>query len=498
MSYGYGMAANNFILGLDLGTSSTKAVVWSADNQPAATGQAAVKTAAPRPGFGEQDAEDWWRSTRKAVRQCLRDVNAERIAAIGISVQRETFVLLDAAHKPVAPAILWYDARGAAALPRLQQRLKPEDYQKATGKQFDITSAVCKAVWLQRHCPDILARTAVFADVMAYLSSRLTGKLTTTYAGADTTGLIDLRRRTWYEPHLRAAGLTPAQMPELVPAGTVLGALQPAAARALGLAAGLPVVAGGGDGHCFAFGAGGGQPDNATLTLGTSACLALPCAKPLRSEFARTLIACAPDQYLLESVVQCGSATVAWFQEDFLPGRATATRYADFEAKCAAVPAGCDGLLVLPHWRGVRTPHNDPDARGVTLGWSDHHTAAHFQRAIMEGVALEISTVLRALVRSKRLSIKQLVVGGGGARSNTWCSILADVTALPVRRPASLEAAALGAALLARQAVGVGGGKPGAEPTRFDPAPANTRLYRRLAGLQQQAYHSTRDISHQL
>ena len=492
-------------IGLDCSTTSAKAVVWTETGEAVAEGRAAIDCSAPKPGYAEQSAEDWVRASGQAIRECVASLCPDAVRALGITCQRETFVLLDGAGAPLRPAILWYDSRATAELDELRGQLDVADYHLVTGKQLDITSAVARMLWLQRHEPHRLEQTRCFADVLGYLSLALTGNLRTVHSGVDTTGLVGLATQDWLPEHLRICGLTAVQMPELVAPCAPLGPLTPRAAADCGLPAGTPVIAAGGDGHCFALAATLCEPGAATLTLGTSAVLGMTLTEPVTGAAFRTLLACAPGRYVLESVIQCGSATLSWADRHFL--QASTHGVADpelAEAAVAKVPPGSAGLLALPYWRGVRVPHNDPLACGVVVGWREVHTFAHFRRAIMEGMAFEFAQLQRMICDATGRQSSCLVVGGGGAQSDTWCQILADVLNLRVVRPETVELSSLGAALCAftahaRQADPYSAVKC-LELGRdvFVPDSGRLRGYTDLAAVYARLYHSTRDICHQL
>jgi xylulokinase len=346
------------------------------------------------------------------------------------------------------------------------------------------------------------------ADVPAYLALRLSGRLATPWSGIDTAGLVDLQRRDWAHPVLEAAGLEPRRLPELVPPATRVGRVTAPASRQTGVPVGTPVVAAGGDGHCFALGAATCHPRAATFTIGTSAVLGLNVERPVLSGACRTLLACSPDQYLLEGVIQCGSATVAWLEDVFAASPGGRTRGREPRGNgpdpAAAVPPGAEGLLVLPHWRGARAPHNDALARGVAVGWTDRHTLAHFRRAILEGVALEMAALLERAAAESATAPEALVLGGGGAANDTWCGIIADVTGLPCLRPDTVELTSLGAALCAlawaqgnASPLGAAGGMT--LPARtFLPAPARQKVYADLRPVFARLYPATRGLSHAL
>jgi xylulokinase len=231
--------------------------------------------------------------------------------------------------------------------------------------------------------------------------------------------------------------------------------------------------------------------------------LGIPARAPIIGDEFRTLIACAPNQYLLESVIQCGSATVAWLHETFLHAAGARVGPAEMDRRCEDIPPGCDGLLVLPHWRGVRVPHNDPDARGVVVGWTDRHTAVHLHRAIMEGIAFEAVSLLERIRKKHGIRVNRLVVGGGGAVSDVWCQVLADVARMPCVRGATVESASLGAGILA---AAHGTGKSLASVARgirerervFEPRPSFDDVYARLRRLHARLYPATKNTCHHL
>jgi xylulokinase len=423
------------------------------------------------------------------------------VSALGITWQRESFVLLDGQDRPLRPAVLWYDSRAAAEVAELQTAIGAESYHRRTGKQLDITSAAAKLLWLKRHESDSIARACRFADVGAYLAHRFTGRWATAAAGADTTGLIALHDHQWLPEYLGYADASHLLFPDLLASTTVCGE-----SRASGLPAGLPVVLAGGDGHCVAAGAAaatGAGSTAATISLGTSAVLGVSADTPVLGSGFRTLIGCVPGTYVLESVVQCGSATLNWFDTTFA-GLLCDRSPADWDATCAEVPPGSHGLLVLPHWRGARVPHNDPRATGLVLGWNDRVTPATFRRAIMEGIALEFAELLDSVAGAAGVSCDTVAVGGGGSRADVWCGILADAFGVPVRRPRSVELSSLGASWCARRAVAIEDEPPlsscwnSSSGDEFTPDRDRVALYAGLREIHRTLYAATARASHAL
>ena len=440
-----------YLLGIDASTQSATACVWTPDGKLVGKGSSPLKVDRPSPGRAEQDPSRWWTSIRKAIRGALDGLDAERIAGVGVAYQRETFSMVDGKGEFVRPGILWLDVRADEEVRELAKLVGRSSYHRQTGKPLDVTSAAARLLWLKKHEPATLKRTARLVDVGGELAYRLTGRYATCSGGTDTCGLVSLSRRRWIERYLALAELTPAQCPDLVEPGEVVGGISAAAAGVTGLAAGTPVVAGGGDGNVFPLGMGVTGPHRLSLTLGTSIVLGFTSPEPVIDPMFRTLI--APDGYLLECVLQSGTYLLRWFVERFgAPGLATE---GDWDREAAGIPAGCEGLVTLPNWWGVRFPENLPDARGATLGWSDHHTPVHFYRSLLEGLAMETRRCVDRL--GSVLPVKRgggISVGSGGARSDEWMRILAGVLNRTVARSTESEATAMGAAMLAGVSVG--------------------------------------------
>ena len=470
-----------YLLGIDSSTQSTKACVWSPSGRLIAKAASNIRVESPRTGWAEQDPNRWWSSTRSAIRKVLRQVGSERIAAIGLAYQRETFALLGRAGEALRPAILWLDVRAEAEVKEVEKLVGREGYHNTTGKPLDVTSALPRLLWLRRHEPESVKGAARWADVGSYLSHRLTGEYRTCVAGTDTCGLIGLKSRDWEGPYLDLAGLGREQLPELVEPGDVIGRIAPGAARQTGLPEGLPVVAAGGDGQVFSVGMNAVAPFSVTLTLGTSIVLGISCADAPVSPLFRTLIS-ASSGYVLECVLQSGTYLLRWFVETCAGSRRRNEAY--WEQKVKDIAPGCEGLMTVPNWWGVRFPESLPDARGATIGWSNHHTFAHFYRSLLEGLAFELSRAVGELERTFPDRLERAIrTGGGGARSEVWIQILADVLNRPMSVNRQDEVTALGAAILAGVGVGIlddvasAAGEMVALKNAREPAPESAQLY---------------------
>ncbi len=456
----------NLILGIDSSTTACKAIVWNTHGVALAEGRATLPLWMPRPAWHEQPAEAWWEACVQALRAALADVDASRVAALGISPQRETFVPVDGAGAPLRPAIVWMDERARDLLPGIAQAYGAERIHRETGKPLAGNLTLGKIAWLREHEPDIFARTAQYLDVAAFLIYKLTGHARTGWGCADPTGLFDMRANRWNADLLAYLGVNEAQMPEACPPGAVLGTVTPEAAALTGLPAGLPVVAGVGDGQAGGLGVGITQPGQAYLTLGTSVVSGTHADVYVTDRAFRTMYSAVPGSYNLETVLLGGAYTIAWFVEkmaDSAHERMSESRITNhelqveeqYDAAIAGIQPGAEGLVLVPYWNSAMNPYWDAAASGIVVGWRGIHTRAHLYRAILEGIAFEQRLHTEGVEAALGQPVESYVAMGGGARSERWLQIIADVTGKPVYRSAVTDAAALGAGILAATGVGL-------------------------------------------
>jgi xylulokinase len=445
----------SYVIGIDSSTTATKAVVWDHEGRAAAEGRAEFALVLPRPGWHEQDAEDWWRSCSAAVTQALESVDGSDVEALCLTHQRETFACLDEQGRPVRPAIVWMDVRATQEVADLGS----DEIHRLTGKPPDTTPALYKLLWLREHEPETLRRTRWVVDVHAFLVHRLTGTWRTTTACADPLGLIDLERADWSDDLLARVGLSREQVPALFAPGEVIGELSAAAAGQLGLPAGLPVVGGAGDGQSAGLGANATQPGQAYLNLGTAVVAGTTSERYAWDRAFRTLIGAVPGTYAMETLLQGGTYTVNWFLDRIAmldaPSLGLGLRDVDLlEAAAARLGPGAEGLLLVPYLASAQTPYWDPAARGVLFGLAGHHGKEHIFRAIMEGIAFEQRLAFEEMEPRLERPIEVLLTTGGGSRSSLWRQIMADVTGKTVVACREAETTSLGAGIQAAAAAG--------------------------------------------
>jgi sugar (pentulose or hexulose) kinase len=494
--------ARHLVIGLDSSTTATKAIAWTPDGRIAGQGRSAIHLASPAPDWYEQDPDDWWRSACLALRELLQQVDPDAVAALAISNQRETFAPLARDGRPVRPAIVWLDQRCAAEVAWLADRVGRETLHRITGKPADIGPVAYRIAWMLRHEEERFRRTSVFTDVHGYLAWRLTGQFKTSWASADPLGLFDMERRTWSPEVLAALDLSPGQLPEAVRPGTVIGAVNRAAADQTSLRPETLVVAGGGDGQAAGLGVnalGGGR---AYLNLGTAVVGGIYSTEYRVGQAWRTMGSCTGEGCYLETSLRAGTFLVDWFALHVCSD-ATDRRLllAQLELEAAAIPVGSDGLLALPYWGAVMTPYWDTQARGCWVGLSGSHRRGHLYRSLLEGIALEQALVTGMIEEATGLAVAEFAAIGGGAASDLWCQIMADATGKPVRRSTTVEASSLGAAICAAVGAGLHASAADAAARMCDaalrdthPHPENRERYAELLGVYRELYPSLRGL----
>jgi xylulokinase len=452
---------DSLILTLDASTTAAKAIAWDAQGRAVADGRESIDLLNPEPDGYEQDPEEWWSASRTAIHEVTRSLGARSadVRAIVVTHQRETIAVTDPGGAPLCPALVWMDSRCRAEVKRAVERLGADRIHAISGKPPCTTPSLYKLMWLLERRPEIRARHPHVLDVHAFIVQRLTGTFATSLASADPTGLVDMANGAWSVALLDLAGIGTDQVPQLFRPGEKVAGLGASAARDLGLGSGVAVIAGAGDGQAAELGAGVAGSGRAYMNLGTAVVSGISTPRYAINRAFRTLYGASPGSYLLETDLKGGTFTVSWLVDRWLlPGRSGET--ADsilrvLEAEAARLPPGSDGLVLLPYWNGVMNPYWDDDATGAVIGWHGAHGPAHLYRAILEGIALEQRLAVDAVERGAGVKIDEMVVMGGGSKSDLFCQIMADALGRRIVRASSHEATSLGAAILGAAALGL-------------------------------------------
>ena len=483
------------LLAIDVGTQSTRAIVFDAAGALLAKAQVNHEPVhhSPQPGWAEQDPELYWQAVVSACQSLwTQSIEPQHIAGLALTTQRATMICSDAEGRPLRPAIGWLDQRECSAPPRLSAKWRIGFALAGATPLIRHAQQQAECNWLAQHEPALWRNTAKFLLLSGWLSHRMTGEFVDSSGSQVGYVPFDYKRQQWAAPSdfkWQAFAIKPNQLPRLVAPGQPMGALTAAAAAALGLPASLPVIAAGADKACEVLGCGAVGSRTAQLSFGTSA--TINTTQPRYVEVQRLLPAypaAMPGAWNTEIQIYRGFWLVSWFKREFAH-RETALALERgvsveslFDALIQSVPAGALGLTLQPYWSpGVRDP--GPEAKGAIIGFGDVHTRAHFYRAILEGLVYGLRAGREQIEKKLGTGIDRLIVGGGGSQSDVAMQITADVFNLVAERPAIYETSALGAAI--NCAVGLGLHpdhvsavaamyKPG---QRFVPNPESVRIY---------------------
>ena len=452
------------LLGIDVGTGGTRAVVVDENGSVVASATADhAPFASPQTGWAEQEPRDWWRATAEAVRGVLSDadISPDEIASVGFSGQMHGAVLLDEYEEVLRPALIWCDQRTEAQGKAITNLIGASRLIELTANPALTNFTLTKLMWVREHEPEIWTRFKYFLLPKDYVRLRLTGDRATDVADASGTLLLDVANRRWSEAMLDAVELNQSCLPSVFESSEITGRVSAEGAAETGLREGTPVVAGSGDQAAGAVGMGIVRPGAVSATIGTSGVVFAATARPALDNGGRVHTFChaIPGRWHVMGVTQAAGLSLRWFRDRFGVAGDGVMSSADrdpYDLLCkeaSGAPPGSDGVLWAPYLMGERTPHLDPGARAAVVGLAANHTRAHIVRAILEGVAFSLRDSL-TIFAEMEVPVDSIRLGGGGARGTLWRQIQADIYGREVEILTAEEGAAYGAALLA--GVGVG------------------------------------------
>ncbi len=496
-------------LGLDLGTSSLKALLVDESGRVVGSGSAEYPVRHPQPGWAEQDPDDWWAAAVAAARQATGWApTGTRVAGIGLSGQMHGTVLLGDQGRPIAPAIIWADGRSWRHVGEVTGRIGAEKLIGIAGSPLAAGFMAATAAWLQQEQASLWFRTRRLLAPKDELRRRLTGEIATDPGEASGSLLLDVRWRSWSPDLLRAARIDEARLPALRPSAAVAGTLTARAAEEMGLPAGVPVATGTGDAPAGLLGAGITDPKTMLLSISTGAQVMIPAEGVSPDPLGRSHTFCSalepgpgsPGWYQMGATLAAGMA-MRWLRDEMLDLRGP-DAWERMTGWAASRPVGANGLLFLPYLVGERSPHMDARLRAAFLGLGDHHGRGDLVRAVMEGATLACLDAF-AVLEEQGAAPERIVIAGGGARSPLWRQIAADAFGMPVHLLATADQAAMGAAVLA--AAAAGGHDPVPTAARWasygpatEPNRARFARYQEVFALYREAHAATRDLSHKL
>jgi xylulokinase len=442
------------LLGIDLGTSSVKVVVFALDGSIKGIGNAEYPILIPFPGYAEQDPEDWWRASVAAVREAIDQAGNPAISSIGLSGQMHGFVPIGANSKPVSPAIIWADQRSADLIPEIESIVGLADLKKC-GTAPAAGFMISTLFWVQKHQPFLLDRFRTLLMPKDYIRLKVTGDLGTDASDASATGIFNVEKRTWADDLIARLNLPRSIFPKTDASTDVVGQVTRDAAAELGLTPGIPVSAGSADQPAQAIGNGLIDPPLGSITIGTGGQAFVPLREPILDPKLRLHTFChAPRErwYLLGAMLSAGMA-LKWFRAILGNERFS---YADLDRLASGVPPGSEGLTFLPYIVGERSPIMDPRARGGFVGLTLGHGPGHMARALLEGVAFAMRQIIETMEECGA-SLPKLVASGNGLGSPLWRHMVADILRRPLfqgQDTYAAERAGVGAAMIG----GIGAG----------------------------------------
>jgi xylulokinase len=494
------------LLGIDIGTSSAKVLACGSDGSVLGRTRVPYGMKLPRPGWAEQDPDDWWRAACTGIGRVLHaaSIDPGQVSAVGLSGQMHGLVPLGRDGSPARDAIIWPDNRSEKECDFYKEIIPEPDAYFLTGLPVVPGIFGPSLLWLQAHEPDAAAASSAFLLPKDYVRLRLTGEIATDETDAGGTLLFDVRRRQWAADLIGALGLDQSALPPVLRSAQPAGRVHAAAARQTGLREGTLVAAGGGDQAMGAVGVGAVRPGVVALSLGTGGQVVTTLEAPVLDPGRRTHLLChaIDDTWLLMGATLTAGLALHWLEGIIgeSPRRDpadTAASYAELITEAGSVPAGADGLIFLPYLAGERTPYMDRLARGCFVGLTLEHGRGNLTRAVLEGVSYSLNQALE-IFGELGVPLRTLIGSGGGTKDGLWMRIQASVSDHPIIISAVEEHAAYGAALTAGLAAGVLGSLEDvtaphhAHSVTVFPDPAEAAVYRRSYSIYRDLYPALR------
>jgi xylulokinase len=454
-----------YLLAHDLGTSGNKATLF------AETGQLIKSTTVSYPtdyfnnNWAEQDPQDWWKAVCSSTKKLLHEsaINSSDVACVSFSGHMMGCLCLDKNGDPLRKHILWADQRATRQAAKLQEKIPLEKFYKITGHRNSAAYGLQKFMWIRDNEPELYEQTVSMVNAKDWLVFKLTGNILSEYSDATSTTALDLNKLEWSEEIISAAGIDPDKLPTLVQSTHIAGYVTPEAAALCGLKTGTPVVMGGGDGLCGTVGAGCVREEVVHACIGSSAWVSFAADKPLFDEEMRTFnwAHIVPGMICPCGTMQTAGSSYSWLKkqicqlESYLSELDGESAYQKMEAQIEQSKPGSNGVVFLPYLIGERAPHWNPDAKGAFLGLKMESTRADMIRSVLEGISMNLAIIID-VYRQYGYPVDSINLIGGGASSDAWCQIMADIWQSDVNRLNYLEeATSMGAAVAGGVGVGL-------------------------------------------
>jgi gluconokinase len=442
----------SFVLTVDIGTTSAKALIVSDAGKVLSSAQDFYPTHFPQPGFAVQDPKVVTDGILRIIREARSKFNGQ-VSAIGISSAMHSLMAIDGNQKPLTPLILWSDMRSAAQAKHLQAtRLGTEIYQ-ATGTPVHPMSPLCKLMWMREHEPELVSKTWKFVSIKEYLLLLMCGEFCVDYSVASSTGLFDVHQLKWSPKALDVAGIKADKLGECVSPYHNKLRMKSDVASVLGLSPDTPIVPGASDGCLAHYGSDAMSPGQISVTIGTSGAVRMASSKyapdPKQRIFNYRL---DEEMFIAGGATNNGTVLLSWFCNNFYSEKSVDV--AEFARIADEIEAGASGLLFLPYVFGERAPHYNPDMRGVFFGLAQHHTRAHMMKSLLEGICMEVRSIVESVEQSIA-PVTEVLASGGFVRSPIWLQMMANVLGKSITLRDVNDASSLGAARMAFKSMGM-------------------------------------------
>jgi gluconokinase len=437
-----------FVLGLDIGTTSTKAVIFDFDGKVICEHSVEYPIITPRPSWAEQDPMVILHTVTQAIYEVVQAINVMDLVGIGISSAMHSLILMDKNHRPLTNSIIWADNRSYKQAEMLKGDKGRNIYMR-TGTPIHSMSLLSKLLWFKENEPELYSKTHKFISIKEFIIYHWFGEYVTDYSIASASGLFNIEKLVYDDEVLELLEIKKEQLSKLVPTTHVLSGLEHHFAQEMGLSANLPFIIGGGDGCLANLGIGAMKKGEVAITIGTSGAIRTVVPEPLTDNKQRTFCyALTEDHWVIGGASNNGAILLRWFKERF----GADLSYEELTLEATKVNPGSDGLLCLPYLSGERAPIWNEDAKGCFFGMSLHHERAHFARSVMEGVIFNMYSIGIALEDFSG-PFSSIRASGGFAQSPLWCQITADIFGSPLTSPESHQSSSWGAAILVLKAL---------------------------------------------
>jgi len=483
-----------YVLGIDIGTGSVKAVAVDLAGNSFADCQLHYSFSSPKPGYHEQDPEQIWTAFGASIKDIIEKTGAQPLA-VSLSSAMHSLIAVDKNGKSLAPMMTWADNRSAEIAVKLRATGQGMSIYKATGTPIHSMSPLCKLIWIRENNSELFNRTYKFISIKEYIWHKLFNKFVIDYSIASSTGLFDIVQLKWYDDALQLAGITPALLSEPVStdynkSSAALDFLKP----------GVPFVTGASDGCLANLGSMATKPGIAAMTIGTSGAVRVASNRPLPNGEAMTFsYILDKETYICGGPINNGGVAMQWWVKNVAGPNPTENDYEHIFSQIAKVPAGSNGLTFLPYLTGERAPIWDSESCGNFFGVKLQHTQADFSRAVLEGICFAMKDVLEAVQQNSE-PITQINISGGFTKSEIWVQTLADITGKKLTILQADDASAVGAAFIALKLIGAMKEYPDTSNglVIYQPNPANRDIYDKNFTIYKQLYTDLKETMHRV